>query len=88
MRSHPTAKQYPAKNPTVDPLAKVRSVGVKRDFFGRVIVNEARVPTKEEVKAQSRRDAVEGNRIWVTYNEGFSNAVRKPIKLADVMRGL
>lgn len=26
-------------------------------------------------------------RIWVSFNEGFSNAVRKPITLADLMEG-
>ncbi|MCJ1437847.1 hypothetical protein MMC27_007234 [Xylographa pallens] len=65
-----------------------KAVGVKRDFFGRVIVNEARVATKEEGRAKARRETVEGNRIWVTYHEGFSNAVRKPVGLGDIMRGL
>jgi hypothetical protein len=64
-------------------------VAVKRDFFGRVIVNQATVTaSSEEIKVNNRKKTVEGNRIWVTYNEGFSNAVRKPITLADIMRGL
>ena len=67
---------------------KIKLAGVKRDFFGRVIVNEARVVSKEEGRAKARRETVEGNRIWVTYHEGFSNAVRKPVSLGDIMRGL
>ena len=86
--NHTTGKENPTNHLAMVSLAKVKDAGVKRDFFGRVIVNEARVATKEEVKAKSRRDAVEGNKIWVTYNEGFSNAVRKSVTLADVMRGL
>jgi chromosome transmission fidelity protein 18 len=30
---------------------------------------------------------VEG-RVWITYHEGFSNAVRKPLTLAEIMREL
>ncbi|MCJ1474468.1 hypothetical protein MMC13_003126 [Lambiella insularis] len=67
---------------------KMKGTGVKRDFFGRVIVNEARSETREEGREKSRRKTVEENRIWVSYNEGFSNAVRKPVSLAEVMRGL
>ncbi|MCJ1402416.1 hypothetical protein MMC11_005636 [Xylographa trunciseda] len=67
---------------------KFKAAGVKRDFFGRVIVNEARVATKAEAREKTRRETVEGNRIWVTYREGFSNAVRKPVSLGDIMRGL
>ncbi|MCJ1378952.1 hypothetical protein MMC17_002051 [Xylographa soralifera] len=67
---------------------KFKVAGVKRDFFGRVIVNEARVASKEEGRARARRETVEGNRIWVTFHEGFSNAVRKPVGLGDIMRGL
>ncbi|MCJ1282247.1 hypothetical protein MMC26_001570 [Xylographa opegraphella] len=62
--------------------------GVKRDFFGRVIVNEARVVSREEGRARARRETVVANRIWVTFHEGFSNAVRKPVGLGDIMRGL
>lgn len=29
----------------------------------------------------------EGGRIWMSFNEGFSNAVRKPITLRDLMDG-
>jgi len=29
----------------------------------------------------------EGGRIWMSFNEGFSNAVRKPITLGDLMDG-
>lgn len=72
----------------MDVSSKMKVAGVRRDFFGRVIVNEARSATKEDGKEKSRRENVMGNRIWVTYNEGFSNAVKKPISLAELMRGL
>lgn len=72
----------------MDLTCKAKPVGVKRDFFGRIIVNEARGTSKEEGKERTRRENVKGNRIWVTYNEGFSNAVKKPISLAELMRGM
>ncbi|KAI9811841.1 MAG: hypothetical protein M1827_005192 [Pycnora praestabilis] len=72
-------------------------VGAKRDFFGRII-NEARPSKKrEEVDDGSRkkrkgtageRDHGEENKVWVSFHEGFSNAVRKPITLDELMRGL
>lgn len=36
---------------------------------------------KEVTKEEGRE------RIWVSYHEGFSNAVRKPINLGDLMDG-
>lgn len=38
-------------------------------------------------KAQGDGNESEGGRIWVSFNEGFSNAVRKPITLTDLMEG-
>lgn len=29
----------------------------------------------------------EDERVWVSFNEGFSNAVRKPITMNDLMEG-
>jgi chromosome transmission fidelity protein 18 len=62
---------------------------VTRDFFGRVIKSRPPTEGKEpiEKKAINSKRGDEG-RIWVSFNEGFSNAVRKPITLDDLMRGL
>lgn len=38
--------------------------------------NKAKNGMREELK------------IWVTFHEGFSNAVRKPITVAELMKGL
>jgi chromosome transmission fidelity protein 18 len=57
----------------------------KRDFFGRVI---------EERKVESTESTAEGSakkeegRVWVSYHEGFSNAVRRPVTLEELMREL
>jgi len=85
---HLVGKENLVKASTGDLTNKAKFAGVKRDFFGRVIVNEARGTSKEDGKERTRRENVKGNRIWVTYNEGFSNAVKKPISLAELMRGL
>lgn len=68
-----------------------KMASVKRDFFGRVIVerplaetdaNNAGRRTKKKSDAASK-----GGRVWVTYNEGLNNAVRRPISLEDFLRG-
>ena len=95
----------------------VPAKGVKRDFFGRVIVNEERVDGTSgsaggKARPGSRSGKLKGSngggagggaggsgadaggaggkgeRIWVSYHEGFSNAVRKPIGLRELMEGL
>lgn len=64
------------------------SVGGKRDFFGRII-NEARPMSAG--KASSKPDSASakdgGGRVWVSFHEGFSNAVRKPITLGELLEG-
>ena len=59
---------------------------MKRDFFGRII-KEA--PAAQGVRSEKLvvRNNDEG-RIWVNFHEGFSNAVRKPITIDELMRGL
>lgn len=61
---------------------------VKRDFFGRVIQE----PVKESKATEERNPADEtskaGRKVWVTYHEGFSNAVRKPISMSELLAGL
>lgn len=70
-------------------------VGAKKDFFGRVL-REA-IPLgeidgsggkgkgDEEKKKKKGKD---DNKVWVTFHEGFSNAVRKPITIDELLRGL
>ncbi|KAF2127529.1 chromosome transmission fidelity protein 18 [Dothidotthia symphoricarpi CBS 119687] len=64
---------------------------VKRDFFGRVI-KEWEVGQAESEKEKKARQAEEKKgdhgRIWVSFNEGFSNAVRKPVTIDELLRGL
>ena len=60
-----------------------KRVKVARDFFGRPVVGEVK-PRPSEIK---RRNDGE-RRVWVTYREGFSNAVRKPLTLAEFMKDI
>lgn len=69
--------------------------GVKRDFFGRIIRNSETAPTtttsiKQRQSGHKRNSS--GNdhdrKVWVTFHEGFSNAVRKPITLAELLSEL
>ena len=70
----------------------VRNKGVKRDFFGRVITQDITGIGEAEEKGRKTKDARAGvgneGRVWVSFHEGFSNAVRKPITLEELMRGL
>ncbi|KAK5112398.1 hypothetical protein LTR62_004361 [Meristemomyces frigidus] len=80
-----------------DRLVKVTAV--KRDFFGRVLAPPLSRPSTEDGATGEDRqggqraaaaagDEEEQGRVWVTFHEGFSNAVRKPIGLGELMRGL
>jgi chromosome transmission fidelity protein 18 len=59
---------------------------VERDFFGRV-VREMPIVDGEKTKKPTVKTNDNG-RIWVSFHEGFSNAVRKPVTLDELMRGL
>lgn len=65
-------------------------LGAKKDFFGRTVrvvpQYEENGDLKEEKKEVTGK--AEERRVWVRYQEGFSNAVRKPISLRELMDGL
>lgn len=81
----------PAKNPGT------RGQSVKRDFFGRII-NEARpISAGEDAesgaaatqkKAKSAGEGIAEKKVWVSFHEGYSNAVRKPITMRELLAGL
>ncbi|KAM0712366.1 hypothetical protein Q7P37_011461 [Cladosporium fusiforme] len=63
---------------------------VVKDFFGRIVVvekPEGETQAEEEKRMRKQAGEKEG-RVWVTYHEGFSNAVRKPLTLAELMRDM
>lgn len=69
---------------------------LERDFFGRIITQPlpgsveaiAQENRRKKLKAKGGDGEGEEGRVWVTFHEGFSNAVRKPIGLGEVMRAL
>jgi chromosome transmission fidelity protein 18 len=71
--------------------AAARPAAGKRDFFGRTIVrsqtegdgSEAERRGKDMTNADRGRD-----RIWVTFHEGYSNAVKKPVTMRELLEGL
>ena len=74
--------------------AEERVLGPKKDFFGRV-VREAlplqEIDSNAESEGKSRKgkkDGKDDNKVWVSFHEGFSNAVRKPITIEELLRGL
>lgn len=80
---------------TEEDRVTLKTVAVKRDFFGRII--DVDIPTgrghasqvgSEESPMSSSNDKGEERKVWVSFHEGFSNAVRKPVALDELMRGL
>ncbi len=75
--------------------AEEKVIGATKDFFGRV-VREAVVLGEIDGNAEKegrkgndgKRKEKEDNQVWVSYHEGFSNAVRKPITVEELLRGL
>jgi chromosome transmission fidelity protein 18 len=76
--------------------SKPKAAGAKRDFFGR-IVNEvtprAYAGDDNELENATRKKRRtlgydQENKVWISFHEGFSNAVRKPITLEEILRGL
>jgi chromosome transmission fidelity protein 18 len=65
--------------------AEADKKAVKRDFFGRVVVEK---PLAEGEKKKVENKGGDVGRIWVSFNEGYSNAVRKPITIDELLRGL
>jgi chromosome transmission fidelity protein 18 len=73
---------------TEDPMSTV-----KKDFFGRVVKGVLEPLVEANGIAEERKDGkdVKGGidmKVWVSFHEGFSNAVRKPITVEEILRGL
>ena len=65
------------------PLSKLSSI--KKDFFGRpVAVDTADHPPSERPAWSKPGDGKGPTRIWYKHNEGFTNAVRRPLKIKDL----
>ncbi|KAJ1984711.1 Chromosome transmission fidelity protein 18 [Dimargaris verticillata] len=68
---------------------------VVRDFFGRHIAPRAKAdghdsnqPTAASSGSGMVKPAVctwDGTKVWYQYNEGYSNAVRKPVRIRDLL---
>lgn len=63
---------------------------IKKDFFGRIIrgVLEPIGTNRGERRDGKSVKGDRGMRTWVSFHEGFSNAVRKPITVEEILRGL
>lgn len=57
--------------------------GGKRDFFGRVI-NEVR-PTSTSGAEEDKSQKEEEPKVWVSFREGYSNAVKRPLTLKELL---
>ena len=58
----------------------------RRDFFGRVISDyRPKSSGKGSGVQTAKKEVQDEGRVWVSFHEGFSNAVRKPITLRELM---
>jgi len=65
---------------------KVKIIATRRDFFGRV-VNDVQPESLAPSNSEKHKSVDGEHKVWMSFHEGFSNAVRKPITLEDLMRG-
>ncbi|KAL2060932.1 hypothetical protein VTL71DRAFT_8984 [Oculimacula yallundae] len=77
-------------------------VAPKKDFFGREVrevfgevdgnagAGAGGEEGEREGRKKGKRDGKgkDDNKVWVSFHEGFSNAVRKPITVEELLRGL
>lgn len=76
------ARLHPHDNKENAPIAEKL---VKRDFFGRIV----QIRPLVEVSSQSTTETTKKQgKVWVTYNEGLNNAVRKPLSVAEFLKPL
>lgn len=67
----------------------MKEAAIPRDFFGRVVDEPAPQPQESNsVDAWADESTKAGRKVWVTFHEGFSNAVRKPVSMGELMAGL
>ncbi|KAK3902378.1 hypothetical protein C8A05DRAFT_15563 [Staphylotrichum tortipilum] len=87
----PSSHSQQKKGRHVDEDKENQGVGkpaVKKDFFGRVIVERPLARVEGKGAAAGRKKGGEAPaKVWVTYHEGLNNAVRKPISLEEFLRG-
>lgn len=77
------------RHPTID--IEDRILEAKKDFFGRVVSEPVRPLQDIDGNAEGKRRKKEdkgASKVWVSFNEGYSNAVRKPLTIDELLRGL
>lgn len=83
---HEEPEEQKEQKTTEEKVAEANMKAVKRDFFGRIIKD---LPLKQGgQKEKVENVGGDEGRIWVSFHEGFSNAVRKPVTIDDILRGL
>ncbi|KAJ5775756.1 uncharacterized protein N7511_000767 [Penicillium nucicola] len=91
-RKQPDASKLGTTGPrkSDDVAAKaIRDAAVQRDFFGRVVATPVSLAADcEGANSAADESSKAGRKVWVTFHEGFSNAVRKPISMGELMAGL
>ena len=73
---------------------EIKPLIIKRDFFGRIVDTAPNTEKSQSSGAESKgtqgyksAKKDKGRKTWISFHEGFSNAVRKPITLDELMRG-
>ena len=72
-------------------LKRKKAREIKKDFFGRIVARGEDEDTEEgrrKKRKEEKEEEEEEQKVWLSFHEGFSNAVRKGITLDELMRGL
>jgi chromosome transmission fidelity protein 18 len=74
------------------PAEQGKGLKLKRDFFGRVVEKAETAEEEDQDEGTKKKRKVEeqgaDKRVWVTFHEGYSNAVRKPVSLKELIGAL
>lgn len=79
-------------------LSSKAQSAIKKDFFGRPLppplspheeaAGPSREPTEERPLAGRQSSQPVEDRVWFKFNEGFTNAVRRPVRIRDLFTNL
>lgn len=62
--------------------------GLETDFLSRVVEARPLQGFDPDSAERKLKPSIRYRKVWVTYHEGLNNAVRKPISLQDLMKGM
>ncbi|KAG5520202.1 hypothetical protein PMAC_001279 [Pneumocystis sp. 'macacae'] len=57
-----------------------------KDFFGRIVSKSANNKNQKNVDDKNKVFIKPNSKVWVKFHEGYSNAIKKPIPIEDILK--